>query len=168
MSIVGNMAGCYSPLGKTVVIVDQEGNELMGVVTQQEQVFTATDNDVREGLTYASDDGVSTGTKVIPAYHTTETFRYIPDGDEFVIPMAGLDLYDYTKLQAVICSFNTSMSDSVSAEKVSILDKVYNVGSTIEIANVFKDSDNKQIDLGVTNNSGHPCVIRAFTYKEID
>ena len=50
MSIIGNMAGCYSPMGKTFIIEDENGNEITGVVTEQEQIFTATDNDVREGL----------------------------------------------------------------------------------------------------------------------
>lgn len=168
MSIVGNMAGCYSPLGKTVVIVDQEGNELTGVVTEQKQIFTATDNDVREGLTYASDDGVSTGTKVIPAYHTTEAVKYIPVGDDVIIYLPNLEKYDYTKLQIIICEYNTSSSDSVLAIKTVILDKVYNVNSTEAISDVVKDSVNKTINLGITNDTDKPFVVRYITYKEID
>lgn len=168
MSIVGNMAGCYSPMGKTFVLTDDNGNEITGVVTGQEQKFTATDNDVREGLVYASEDGVSIGTKNIPAYHTTEAAIAIPVGSSCEIPLSNMDKYDYTKLQVIVCSYNTSLSDSVSAEKVVINDCLYNVGETIAISNVSKNIDTKTINLGITNNGQNPLILRYFTYKEID
>ena len=60
--INGNVIGyCAAPL-KTVILTDENGNELTGVVTDSEVIFTATDNDVLEGKVYASDKGVSTGT----------------------------------------------------------------------------------------------------------
>jgi hypothetical protein len=60
--ISGNLVGSYSSLGKTVIFVDENGNEIMGVVVGQETVLTANDNDVREGKVYASNEGVSVGT----------------------------------------------------------------------------------------------------------
>ena len=60
--IIGNMVGSYSPMGKTMIIVDENGNELLGVITEGEVIFTATDSDVRSGKVYASDEGVSVGT----------------------------------------------------------------------------------------------------------
>lgn len=60
--ICGNMVGSYSSIGKTFIIVDENGNELTGVVVDKEVIFTAEDNDVREGKVYASDEGVSIGT----------------------------------------------------------------------------------------------------------
>ena len=60
--INGNMVGSYSQIGKTFILVDASGKELTGVVVEQETVFTATDNDVRSGKVYASNDGVSVGT----------------------------------------------------------------------------------------------------------
>lgn len=60
--ISGNMVGAYSPIGKTFIIVDEDGNEIIGVVVEKETVFTAVDNDVRVGKVYASDNGVSVGT----------------------------------------------------------------------------------------------------------
>jgi hypothetical protein len=60
--INGNMVGSYSQIGKTFILVDESGKELTGVVVEQETVFTATDNDVRSGKVYASNDGVSVGT----------------------------------------------------------------------------------------------------------
>jgi hypothetical protein len=60
--INGNMVGSYSQIGKTFILVDESGKELTGVVVEQETVFTATDNDVRSGKVYASNDGISVGT----------------------------------------------------------------------------------------------------------
>lgn len=60
--ISGNMVGTYSQLGKTLLLVDEYGNEIPGVIVSQEAVFTANDNDVRRGKVYASNDGVSVGT----------------------------------------------------------------------------------------------------------
>ena len=60
--IIGNMVGSYSSMGKTMIIVDEDGNELLGVVVDSEVIFTAVDSDVRKGKVYASDEGVSVGT----------------------------------------------------------------------------------------------------------
>ena len=60
--ISGNMVGSYSQIGKTFTLVDENGNEITGVIVDQETVFTATDNDVIKGKIYASNDGVSVGT----------------------------------------------------------------------------------------------------------
>lgn len=166
--IYGNAVGSYSGETETYILTDESGNEAVAVAVSEETIFTATENDIRDGMVAATDSGVTTGKKVIPAFHTTETARYIPDGSDFTIPLPTLDLYDYTKLQVIICAYNTSMDASVMAEKVSILDKVYNVNSVEEIASVTKDPINKEINLGITNNSGYPCVIRCFTYKEIE
>ena len=32
MKIVGNVVGCYSPMGKSFIIADENGNEMTGVV----------------------------------------------------------------------------------------------------------------------------------------
>lgn len=65
MSIIGNMVGCYSPMGKTFILQDENGNEITGVIVDQETVFNATPNDVREGKVFAGDEGVKTGTLVV-------------------------------------------------------------------------------------------------------
>lgn len=165
--IVGKLAGCYSPLGRTMILQDENGNELStGVIVEQEVVFDATDNDVRSGLIYANNEGKSVGTKIIPAYHTTEGYRVITVGSDFTILFTD-DLFDFTKLQALICPANTSISDSVATEKVAINNEVYEVNSTEIIATVTKDVENKQINLEIINNSNKPYVLRYFTYKEI-
>jgi hypothetical protein len=167
--ISGNMVGSYSQIGKTFVLVDENGNEVTAIITDQEQIFTATDNDVREGFVYASDDGVSTGTKVIPSYHTYTGFRMITKGSTATIPNldASIDIYDYTKLQTIICSFNTNASKSVSAEKISIDDNVYNVLSAEPIATIAKNHETKTINLNIINDSNTHWILRFFTYKEV-
>lgn len=59
--IIGNMVGGTAPI-KTVKIVDEENNEIIGIVVDSEVIFTARDEDVAKGKVYASDDGVSVGT----------------------------------------------------------------------------------------------------------
>ena len=60
--ISGNFVGSYSQLGKTIILEDENGNEVVGVVVGSEVIFTAVDSDVRKGKVYASNDGISTGT----------------------------------------------------------------------------------------------------------
>lgn len=139
---------------------------IMAVVVDEENVFDATANDVRTGKKFATNSGVVVGTKDIPAYHTCEGYKIIQVNSDFKILLDALDLYDYTKLQCIICPYNESISDSVSAEKVVINDKVLSVNSTAALANVTKDAINKTINLGITNNSSVPYVIRFFTYRE--
>lgn len=62
MKIVGNMVGCYSPMGKTFIIQDENGNEVTGIVVDQETVFTATAADIVAGKTAGTEDGVVVGT----------------------------------------------------------------------------------------------------------
>lgn len=165
MKIVGNMGGCYSPMGKTFILQDENGNEITGVVVDQEQIFTATDNDVRKGMIYASDAGVSTGTKDIPAYHTSEGYKVIAAGKP--VKITGLNNYEYTKLQAMICSFNSSASNSVAVEKVSLNNNIYAPGDTTVLATVTVDTDNETIDFGIVNEGTTPLIVRYFMYKEI-
>lgn len=168
MSIIGNMAGCYSPMGKTFIITDENGNEITGVVTEQEQIFTATDNDVREGMVYASENGVSTGTKIIPTYNTVEGVRKITAGKPFEVTFYdSLNLCDFTKMQAIICVYNSSMEQSVAATNVSIDEKVYAVNSSTIISTVSRDINNNKINFGFVNESENDLVIRYFLYKEI-
>lgn len=153
---------------QTYILQDEDGNEVTAVFVENETVFDATADDIRLGKTAATGDGVVVGTKVIPSYHTTEGYRVITAGSPFeTLSMADLDLYDFTKLQAVICPVNGSIDNSVAAEKIAINENVYAVQSTEAIATVIKDSETKRINLGITNESGSPYLLRYFTYKEI-
>ena len=62
MKIVGNMVGCYSPMGKTFILEDENGNEITGIVVDQETIFTATAADIVKGKVAGTDDGVVVGT----------------------------------------------------------------------------------------------------------
>ena len=159
-------AGDYIP--KSYIFVDESGNEIPGVLVDQETVFTATANDIREGKVAASALGVVTGEKEIPSYNTTEGYVLVPAGSVFRIILAHLNKYDYTKLQAIICKYSGSIAGSVEADKISINDKVYATNSTTVINTVTKDEQNKAINLGITNDSNSLYLLRFFTFKEIE
>ncbi len=152
-----------SGLERTFILQDENGNEYPAVFVENEVVFTATANDIRAGKIAANETGIVEGTKEIPAYYAVEGYRIIPDGARFVLP---IEYYDYTKLQAVFCVFNTNVTDSVAVEKVAILDHVYSVQSTESECDVSKDHENHGIDFGFTNDSGKSYLIRYFLYKE--
>ena len=165
--ISGNMVGSYSQMGKTFILVDEEGKEITGVCVDNLVVFTAGDNDVREGMIYASGDGVSTGTKNIPAYRTEQGVCMIFDGDDFIIDdMSKYNMYDYTQLQCIIAPFKSSIRESVASDKIVLNDNVYLTNSTESLALVSKDENNQCISLNIVNNSGVDYVIYFFTYRE--
>lgn len=149
----------------TFILVDKDGNEYPAVYVDSDTVITATPNDIRKGTTAITAEGVITGEKVIPAYYTTEGIRIVPVGSDLKIPFSS-DRYDFTKLQAIICPFTSSYASSVAAEKVVIDENVYNVKSVDVVSIVQKDSINREVHLGVTNDSDTPYVLRYFTYKE--
>lgn len=165
--IIGNIVG-GKPLIKTYILETEDGQEIPAVLTSQEVVFTATPNDIREGKVAATGDGVTVGEKVIPAYHTSEGYRVIQPNFRFTIPLKTLDCYKYTKLQAIICPFSKSIQESVSAEKVLIEGKVYNVKSDVSISIVDINDQEQSIDLGITNETNTSFILRYFTYKEIN
>lgn len=159
-------AADYIP--KSYMFVDEYGNEMIGILVDEVTTFTATENDVRNGKVFATSTGVKTGTKIIPSYNTSEGFLMVLPGAEIKIPIPDKrELYDYTRFQAIICSFNTNLANSTAAQKVAINDKVYNVLSSESIGDVIVDHNSKAIDLGIVNDSDKIAIIYYFTYKEI-
>ena len=148
----------------TYILVDENGNEIPAVFVENKTIFDATANDIRIGKVAANQNGVVEGTKEIPVYVTHEGIKLVTAGSKFVIPIAD---YDYTKLQAIICPFNTSTNNSVCAEKVVIEDNVYNVLSYEVLTKVIKDNTTGMIDFCITNDTSGLYIIRYFTYKEI-
>lgn len=163
MSILGQPAGGFG-FPKTFIVTDENGNEITAVLTDSVKVFDATANDIRLGKLAATDNGITEGTKEIPAYHTQFGTKVVKDGEAFVLPIKN---YDYTELQAIFCSFNTILEDSVAADRVVIDDKVYPVGSAVSESVPTVNHGEECIEFGITNNSGKDCVIRYSTYKEI-
>lgn len=153
----------------TFVIVDADGNEIPAVLVDEEVVVTASSNDIRKGITAITEDGVVVGTKEIPSYITLEGRRQVKSGARFEIPyLSSQNMYDFTKLQAIVCVFNTTLTDSVAAEKVVINENVYPVRSIESLGVVSRDATNKKIDIGIINDSDKPCVLKYFMYKEIE
>lgn len=146
------------------ILVDENGNEVPAVFVDNEQVFTATANDIRIGTTAVTEKGVTEGTREIPTYYVAEGYRLILAGRPFLITA---NEWEYTKLQAIICPFNTTLANSVSAEKVAIDNSVYNVLSTESISAVVKDTINKRVDLGLSNDTSNRYLVRYFMYKEV-
>ena len=161
--IYGNVVGSSGRLGKTIIIQDEDGQELVGVVTNEKAVFDATPNDIRLGKIAATTEGVTQGEKVIPSYNTSEGYKLIPSGS--TVKITGVKDCEYTKLQALICVFNSSISDSVATEKVCINEGVYPVNSAEQIATVVVEEENSAISLGITNESENPVLVRYFMYR---
>ena len=162
--ICGNAVMAPAPL-KTVILEDSFGNEFVGVVTNDIVNFDATDNDVREGKTYASGEGASVGTKDIPGYYTTTGVAAIAANKELAIQLKIKNRYNYTEFQAMTMPFNSNIQNSVAVDKAVIQDKVYNVGSTEVISTISKNDSEQSISLGIINGDV-PTIIRYFTYKE--
>lgn len=59
--ILGNATGGFG-VPKTLVLVDENNNELTAVVTEDVVVFTATAEDIKSGKTAATEEGIVTGT----------------------------------------------------------------------------------------------------------
>lgn len=162
--IYGNSVGGIG-IERTYILVDENGNEYPATFVDNETIFDATANDIRLGKVAATDIGMVTGEKDIPAYHTSEGYSIITAGKELSINK----LYDkcqYTKILALVCSFNTSLNNSVATQMVTIGDNVYAVGSTEALAALEVDVEKQIINFGITNDSGSPYIIRFMTYKE--
>ena len=151
--------------GQTYVLIDEEGNEIPAIYIGEETIFDATANDIREGKMAVSGDGVVIGTKEIPAYITTESTRVITAGKPLTITMRD-GKHQYTKLQAIVCAYNTTMNNSVAAQQVCINSNMYLVDSTEVLSAVTIDDDTQSIVFGINNDTSKSVIIRYFTYKE--
>lgn len=168
--IIGNVIGGFVKNPNRMTFKDINGNVFTAILTDEIINVTATADDLRKDTIAITKEGLTVGTKEIPAYHTIEGYRLITPGSKVIIPNVNpdIDSYDYTKMQAMICLFNTKASDSVYVEKVVINDNVYAVKSTDIISTVVKNHDNKTIDLGITNDTDSNWYVRFFMYKEIE
>lgn len=146
------------------LFVDQNGYELKAALVDSDAELTATSNDIRIGTTAVTNDGITDGEKFIPAYHTSEGVQIVLGGRPFKI--SGLANNRFTKLQVLICKFNSTIENSVSTEKVSIDSKVYAVNSIDPISEVTVTDDNNTIDLGINNTETTMRIMRYFLYRE--
>ena len=162
--IYGNATGGFG-MPKLIELTDENGNTLIGTVTDSAIDLDATRDDVKMGKTFASSEGILEGKNTI-TYRVRTGYRIIQPGENFSIPMSDYNQYDYTKLQCIIAPYNTSFADSVAADKIVIGDCVYAVGNTIKLADVIKNFTTQSIDLSITNESGNIYLIYYFTYRE--
>lgn len=148
------------------LLVDENGNELNAVLVEEGVNLTAdATTDIRAGTTAVTANGIETGKKEIPAYYVTEGTKLITAGSAFSMKIPH-GRYAYTKMQALFCVFNTSLSDSVSTEKVAINGYVYATNSTEPIAAIMINDDTESVDFGITNDSESMYLVRYFSYKE--
>ncbi len=147
------------------LLVTEDGQEIPAVMVEELTMFDATPNDIRIGKTAATNEGVTIGEKVIPTYHTHEGTKIVTPGKQFLI---GGEHYNYTKLQAMVCSYNTNLSNSVATEKVAINNKIYNVLSIESIAAITTEDAIQRINFGIVNETAKPQILRYIDYKEIE
>jgi hypothetical protein len=158
--ILGNATGGFG-FPKTYILTDENGNELTGVYVESETVFTATDNDVREGMVYAGDGGKSVGSKIIPIYYASCGTKIVLANSEIHMTIPE---YDYNNLIVTISTYNTNSTQSVTSTYVSIEDAMYVAGSNTKVSDIIIDKENKQINLGII--ASEKSVLRYFVLKE--
>ena len=167
--IVGNFIGGLVKNPNTMTLRDVNGTVFTAVLTDEMVNLTSTADDIRKDTVAITKDGVTVGTKEIPAYHTNQGVKIIQPGSEYAITgLDYLDAYDFTKLQVIICAYNTSLSDSVSASKIVLDHNVHEVLSTEIVSTISKNHDDKTIEFGLTNDTDKPVILRYFTYKEME
>ena len=161
--ISGNMVGSYSPVGQTFIIDDGNGNEIIGVVTANEQVFDATPEDVKLGKTFAYDGGVGVGTDTRLAVASS---CIIEPGAPLTVLLSDYDAYDYTKFQAIITVRSSDYSNSATIVGYVLNGSVFLVGSSTKVSSLSKNTNTKSIDFNINNNSAQAYEIHYFTYRE--
>lgn len=167
MIIYGNPVGGAMNSKTFMLKVNGSDKEIAAVVVDEENVFDATENDVRKGMTFASNSGVKVGTKDIPAYETRMSHFLVKPNETCSIPLNIKDSYDYTKFQCHIVVFSSDYSESVTTKYISMNDGLFSVETSKKISNITKNSKTKSIDLNITNDSKDIYEIIYFTYKEI-
>lgn len=162
--IYGNMVGGGSAPLKTLILTDKNGNEVVGVVTESVQIFDATPADVRINKTFVSDNGIETGENTI-TYRTTVGYKIVAPGSVFSVSLPRYNEYNYTSFQCLMCVADlANINNSVCTTMISINNGVYEVNSTIKLADVSKNAETKSVDLNVTNNSESYYLIYFSTY----
>ena len=152
---------------QTLILVDEDGHEMQAFLTEEEVELNATPNDIRIGMTAVTNTGVTVGEKEIPAYYTEEGYKLVPSQSSFTISLPLFDMYDFTKLQVLICAYSGSVAKSVAADRIVINDGVYAVNSSELMSTVIRNGSTKTIDLGIVNSSSTIYLMRYITYKEI-
>lgn len=163
--ISGNMVGGGSAPLKTVILEDENGNEVVGIVTESPVILTARPSDIKIGKTAAIDSGVVEGENTIN-YRTEVSNRLILPGEDFSIPLYDYNQYDYTKFQCIIVVFDSDYNTNVELLGVSINDSIFSAETSEKVSDITKNHNTKSIDLNLTNTTDKIYSIRYFTYHE--
>ena len=140
---------------------DGETTVYAQLVGQEKVDLNATPNDIRIGTKAVTNSGVVDGDKVIPAYYSSYGVRKFTADKEVKIKMKE---YDYKSLMASMATFNNSLSESVCINLASVGDSMYECKSNTKTSDITKDSENGQIDFGITTEEDS--VIRYFVVRE--
>lgn len=144
--ILGNATGGFG-MPRSFVIADENGNEFTAVTTEEVTVFDATPMDVRVGKTFASENGVQVGMKIIPSYHTRYGYKLVLANKEVKI---SIPEYNFNNLFVTISTYNNNFDDSLSTTYVAIDGGMYAVGNTTKVSDIIIDKTNELINLGIT------------------
>lgn len=158
--ILGNATGGFG-MPRSFVVVDGDGNEFTAVSVENVTVFDATPMDVRINKTFASDNGVQVGMKTIPSYHTRYGYKFALPGSEVKISVPE---YDYNNLFVTVTTYDNSVNGSLYSTYVAIDGKMYVAGSATKISDITVDTENEQINLGMTVTE--KSVVRYLVTKE--
>lgn len=147
----------------TYVLTNADGTKRAYAVKSAEQAIklTATPNDIRLGTTAVTNAGYTEGEKDIPSYQTIAGKKIIQAGEEVKISQP---IYDYTKIQATLANYNTSISDSVEIVASTIDDAVYKAMATTKLSDITKEDSTQSIKLGIT--AENKSVLRYFIMRE--
>lgn len=165
MAIMGNVVGGSSALGKTLILEGKDGTQIVGVITEQENVFNAKPSDIRIGKTAVVDSGIVEGTNTIN-YRTEMSSILVLPGENFSIPFKYYNMYDYKKFQCIVVLFHLNYTDNVETMAITINDTVFSVEESKKLSSITKNFDNKSIDLNFTNNSNNTYEVFYFTFHE--
>lgn len=149
----------------TYLLVDENGMEIPAVFVDNETIFTATADDIRDGKIAANQNGIVEGTKYIPDYRAEEGIIYVKPGNPIEIGMFS-DMCEFTELQAIMYDWNSYGTSTVDLRKVVVDGYVYDVGNAEPVSKVTVDSETQTIKFGVVNDGIRPLVVRYMIIKE--
>lgn len=145
------------------VLETADGGKAFAQLSSENPItLTASENDIRLNTSAITNKGFTEGSKDIPAYHSERGIKVIQANAKVELTR---DTYDYTKFQATLALFNTSVADSVQVDRVTVDDSVYTANTTSKLSDLVKDHENGRIDFGI-NNGTKISLMRFFIMRE--
>lgn len=142
------------------VTVDGVNKAYAQLYGEKKVELTATENDIRLGTSAITNTGYTEGIKDIPGYIVRYGKKAVDAGTEAVIPWEP----GYKTLLVTLAPFNSSIDNSTAVNYTSVDSGIYEVNSTIKISDISIDTDNEQINLGITQDV--MSILRYFIVRE--